>query len=113
MKAPLSLAQSSVVLASAKTKLPDISSLDIKNSVVPKRKQSAPEEIDFFQDMEPIIAKPKLLQFDDVEDIVETSTTKTNSCFDVDVSAAAITDSEAWGDNEDWGDLSDAELPHS
>ncbi|XP_034249177.1 protein-associating with the carboxyl-terminal domain of ezrin [Thrips palmi] len=113
LKAPLSLAQSSVILASAKAKLPDITSLDIKNSVVPKKKQSAPEEIDFFQDMEPIIAKPKLLHFDDVEDFVETSATKTNSCFDVDVSATTMADNEAWGDNEDWGDLSDPDLPHS
>lgn len=113
IKAPLSFAQSTMVLASAKTKLPDITSLDIKNSVVPKSKESAPDEIDFFQDMEPIIAKPKLLQFDDVEELVEISNNKPNSCFDVDVSAAAITDNEAWGDNEDWGDLSDADLPTS
>lgn len=104
IKTPLSLAQSSVILASAKTRLPDITSLDIKNSIVPKTKQSAPDEIDFFQDMEPIIAKPKLLQFGDIEDFVETPSTKTNSCFDVDVSASAITDNEGWGDNEDWGD---------
>lgn len=111
---PLSSAQSSITIASSKSRLPDITSLDIKNSVVSSRKQSVPEEIDFFQDMEPVISKPKLLHLDDLErEETPTDSKPTLSCFDVDLTANAVTGDVGWDDNEDWGDISDAELPKS
>lgn len=111
---PLSSAQSSITIASSKSRLPDITSLDIKSSVVSSRKQSVPDEIDFFQDMEPVISKPKLLHLDDLETKeTPTESKPTLSCFDVDLTANAVTGDVGWDDVEDWGDISDAELPAS
>lgn len=111
ISSPLSLSQSSV--AASRAPLPDITSLDIKNSSVQHRKKSTPEDIDFFQDMEPIIPKPKLLRLEDIETLeVDLVPKPSVSCFDVDVTAVVETDGEGWGDNENWGD-SDTDLPVS
>lgn len=111
ISAPLSLSQTSAVITASRNRLPDLTSLDIKNSIVAPRKQSVPEEIDFFQDMEPVISKPKLLQLDNLESQADTTNTNANlRCFDVDITANGLTDGEAWGDNEDWGDISDTDI---
>lgn len=102
---------SSVAIAVTRPDLPDITSLDIKSSVVPNKKSSVAEEIDFFQDMEPVISKPKLLHLGDWENTENASEISAPiSCFDVDLTAGPISDNGGWGDNEDWGDISDSEL---
>jgi hypothetical protein len=80
--------------------LPDISQLDIKNSVSSLKSH---EEFDFFQDMEPVISKTHILQIDEQG----TGSTEISSkhCFDVNYTAGE-SEGEVWGDDlEDWGDV--------
>lgn len=108
----ISSVHSLATVAASRVRLPDITSLDIKNSIAPSKKHSTPDEIDFFQDMEPVISKPKLLHFDDLQGFPEpesTTSKPTTSCFDVDLSANGMEGGEGWGDNEDWGDISDTD----
>ncbi|GLH04323.1 Uncharacterized protein GBIM_10052 [Gryllus bimaculatus] len=78
--------------------LPDIMSLDIKNLTSPV----GGEEFDFFQDMEPVISKPQIVQVEVFAPGEKNSQAlKSNgSLFDV---ALASTEGDAWGDDlGDW-----------
>ncbi|PNF33237.1 hypothetical protein B7P43_G10609 [Cryptotermes secundus] len=85
--------------------LPDISQLDIKNSVSSVKSH---DEFDFFQDMEPVISKTHILQ------IVEEGTDGSGAieisskhCFDVNYTVGE-SEPEGWGEDlEDWGDMSE------
>ncbi|XP_063216250.1 protein-associating with the carboxyl-terminal domain of ezrin [Bacillus rossius redtenbacheri] len=69
--------------------LTDISTLDIKNCAV----VSGDREVDFFQDMEPVISRTKVLR------VVDAST---RSKFEVSVAG----EEDGWGDElDDWGEL--------
>jgi hypothetical protein len=86
--------------------LPDISQLDIKNSVSSVKSH---DEFDFFQDMEPVISKPHILHIDkqgrDGSGAIEISS---KHCFDVNYNAGE-SEGEGWGDDlEDWGDTSES-----
>lgn len=85
--------------------LPDIMVLDIKNLA----SSTSKEEYDFFQDMEPIISKPQVVQVDHLDhhddkesDDRNTSVTMNNgSLFDV---TSAGAEGDAWDDDlGDWG----------
>jgi len=80
--------------------LPDISQLDIKNSVSSLKSQ---EEFDFFQDMEPVISKTHIFQIDEPG----SGTTEISSKHSFDVKhTAGENEGEVWGDDlEDWGDV--------
>lgn len=86
--------------------LPDISQLDIKNSV---SNMKSHDEFDFFQDMEPVISKTHILQIDeqgkDGSGAVDVSS---KHCFDVNYTAGE-SEGEGWRDDlEDWGDMSES-----
>lgn len=80
--------------------LPDISQLDIKNSVSSVKSH---EEFDFFQDMEPVISKTHIFQIDQPG----SGTTEISSKHSFDVNyTAGESEGEVWGDDlEDWGDV--------
>lgn len=80
--------------------LPDISQLDIKNSVSSLKSH---EEFDFFQDMEPVISKTHILQID--EQGKGSTEIPSKHSFDVNYTAGE-SEGEVWGDDlEDWGDV--------
>jgi hypothetical protein len=92
--------------ALAVQELPDISQLDIKNSVSSMKSH---DEFDFFQDMEPVISKTHILQIDeqgtDGSGAIEISS---KHCFDVNYTAGE-NEAEGWGDElEDWGDMNES-----
>ena len=80
--------------------LPDISQLDIKNSVSGLKSH---EEFDFFQDMEPVISKTRILQID--EPGRGTTEISSKHSFDVNYTAGE-SEGDVWEDDlEDWGDV--------
>lgn len=103
---PISQDHIKVDTAPAVQELPDISQLDIKNSVSSMKSH---DEFDFFQDMEPVISKTHILQIDEEgtngSGAIEISS---KHCFDVNYTAGE-SEAEGWGDDlEDWGDMSES-----
>nr|CAD7567949.1 unnamed protein product [Timema californicum] len=81
--------------SSGQNSLPDITTLDIKMSSPLPAIGKHRDEIDFFQDMEPVISKTSVLRVSE-----ETPKSK------FDVSLVSGGEEEGWGDDlEDWGDI--------
>ncbi|PSN49978.1 hypothetical protein C0J52_08755 [Blattella germanica] len=93
---------------SNKPELPDISRLDIKNSVSSMKAQ---EEYDFFQDMEPVISKTHILQINEQGPTAgdgDTVLKSSKHSFDVNYTAGDGGEGEGWGDDlEDWGEVNE------
>ncbi|XP_021933699.1 protein-associating with the carboxyl-terminal domain of ezrin isoform X2 [Zootermopsis nevadensis] len=93
---------SKVAAPSTMQELPDISQLDIRNSVSSLKGE---DEFDFFQDMEPVILKTCTLQIDEQgagsSDAIEKSG---KHIFNVNYTS--YDGEEGWGDDlEEWGDV--------
>jgi len=88
--------------------LPDVSQLDIKNSIGSLKNH---EEFDFFQDMEPVISKTHILQIDEQGTVCSDAFGNSSKhSFDVNYTAGE-SEGEGWGDDlEDWGDMNEGNI---